>query len=102
MDQMWRDFFNNESRRSLFTLKEDGTVQEGQDFKRIYCPPECSASRFARSQLAVSSISTTVTLRLSLEEVIGVEFRARNGTWSPPTPTKMAPKKPAKISRRMT
>jgi len=35
---MWRDLFDNESRPTLFTLKEDGTVHEGQDFKRIYCP----------------------------------------------------------------
>lgn len=35
---MWRDLFDNESRPILFTLKEDGTVNEGRDFKRIYCP----------------------------------------------------------------
>lgn len=35
---MWRDLFDNESRPTLFTLKEDGTVKEGEDFKRIYCP----------------------------------------------------------------
>jgi hypothetical protein len=35
---MWRDLLDNESRPTLFTLKEDGTVQEGHDFKRIYCP----------------------------------------------------------------
>jgi hypothetical protein len=35
---MWRDLFDNESRPTLFTLKEDGTFEEGQDFKRIYCP----------------------------------------------------------------
>jgi hypothetical protein len=35
---MWRDLFDNESRPTLFTLKEDGTVKEGQDFRRIYCP----------------------------------------------------------------
>ena len=35
---MWRDFFDNESRPVLFMLKEDGTVQEGLDFKRVYCP----------------------------------------------------------------
>ena len=35
---MWRDLFDSESRPILFTLKEDGTVQEGQDFRRIYCP----------------------------------------------------------------
>jgi hypothetical protein len=35
---MSRDLFDNESRPILFMLKEDGTVQEGQDFGRIYCP----------------------------------------------------------------
>ena len=35
---MWRDLFDNESRPILFTLKEDGTVQEGQDVRRIYNP----------------------------------------------------------------
>jgi hypothetical protein len=35
---VWRDLFDNGSRPTLFTLKEDGIVEEGHDFKRIYCP----------------------------------------------------------------
>ena|SRR5437899_9223621 len=35
---MWRDFFDNESRPTLFSLKTDGTWSEGADFRRIYCP----------------------------------------------------------------
>jgi hypothetical protein len=34
----WRDLFDKESRPILFTLKEDGTMNEGSDFSRIYCP----------------------------------------------------------------
>jgi hypothetical protein len=33
-----RDLFDNESRPVLFTLKPDGSVREGQEFKRVYCP----------------------------------------------------------------
>jgi hypothetical protein len=35
---MWRDLFDNESRPILFRLKEDGSMLEGSDFRRIYCP----------------------------------------------------------------
>jgi hypothetical protein len=35
---MWRDLFDNESRPVLFTLKLDGSAQEGEEFRRIYCP----------------------------------------------------------------
>jgi hypothetical protein len=35
---MWRDVFDNESRPSLFVLEANHSAQEGQDFKRVYCP----------------------------------------------------------------
>jgi hypothetical protein len=35
---MWRDVFDNESRPSLFVLEASHSAQEGQDFKRVYCP----------------------------------------------------------------
>ena len=35
---MWRDWFDNESRPVVFTLKTDGSWSEGTDFRRIYCP----------------------------------------------------------------
>jgi hypothetical protein len=35
---MWRDWFDNESRPVVFTLKTDGSWSEGADFRRIYCP----------------------------------------------------------------
>jgi len=35
---MWRDLFDNESRPMLFRLQEDGSVVEGADFERVYCP----------------------------------------------------------------
>jgi hypothetical protein len=35
---LWRDLFDHESRPTLFELKTDGTLSEGPDFRRIYCP----------------------------------------------------------------
>jgi hypothetical protein len=35
---MWRDLFDDDGRPVLFRLSEDGVMQEGDEFQRVYCP----------------------------------------------------------------